>query len=1408
MKTFAKRHGLAATLCALPFAAGANSNDVQPGFFNVYDFTPDCVFCHASSSGETPTASSPFYGRQLLSRINVVDAAVPSFDRNDRNDLRQIYEFLDPTFSPTLRTAGSQSANTSGVTNFAISPSVGNNTIPLVFNGGLTNTGGSTSLRSLTVSSSFSESLTSPSGNTSTLTLALSDSFVRGRSAARSAVFPVVFTPTNSVGFKPVVASTRARNTMNVRFTNLPPIGTSESLSQSTTGRDGAIWLLDVLNNDDDPDSALAAGQTNSPPPQLGCVSSVSTGALALNASGDGLRYTLPSPLPATPQVVSFSYCPIDNEGQEGAVVNSTILLPAVSATDAPDVMDDAFPATEDLDATGDVAINDTTTPAGGALSFRVQEAPANGTVAMASDGSFTYTSALNFNGEDTFTYRADNAAGFAFGTVTMTVAPANDSPVANVTPTQEVNDLVESLVIDLLDPLYVTDIDGDALAVTDVRIGPVTEVFRAPEEIDYDPDALTTVAGSVLTVTPNILQNIDDGDSAEFTVTYDVTDGEDQVSPSITIRIVGVDNELGRQPGLYANSIRERYNEHFAGFDQQGEGACLTCHLPGRVDIDVDFRRDCEQTPAVFNDYGLTLCLDRSVGQGALTNLPERMANAEARFAPRLSLPSAPLQIDETASVGDPIGAPLSVSSAGQNIDGDATRIITYLLTRGPDQSPGQTDLSGNFRISDSGQLSVAPGAALLPGPYPLFVLPVNDAGQKNGAGTQLPGMPGFYPAENPPVVTVFVGAVPAEPNPDEETTLANLPVAIDVLANDGGGTVAAVAIGDAPANGSTAVNSDLTVTYTPAAGFVGTDTFTYVASNTAGTTDPTLVTVNVLTDGAVIARNDAVTTISGAPVMIDVLANDIGAVTAGANLTTLAIDAAPDATTVGTVRVVGQNLEFQAVEAFAGETQITYTATNPGSESTSAVVTVTVLESGSTAISDALTDPELKKVAQSFEQSCALTTDADFLQACVNITAAAVAAEDLAPVMQALRNEEHFVAVDAAQTIARTFGRGLARRISAMRAQGRGGFDLSGLNVSVNGTAIPSQLLQSLAGGVLGFSPDRPADTGDWSLFVSGDISVSDKDDSGRAAGFETTAANMMVGLEYAIDQRRDIGFALGVTNSDTDFNGGGGLKTDAVQASIYGRVDDAFGNGIDFDGFLSFGRLQYESDRRILFTANGTTVDSLALASFDGTYVNFVPTLSFSEQLGRYGDPLGDLKTGTQLQWRLGLDYLRLNIDDYTETGGAGLALSTQSETYDSLQLFLGVNADRPVWLGPRTRAQLRGGVTVYGELLDGARSVTSSFVAAGAGAPAFVVTEDGSSGLGGSLELGLSLFWDPNTLAMDYAFDRSTTGVQTHSFGVEYQHHFGRRARLNLGVQQQFSDTGGDGLNALLEYNLRF
>ena len=84
------------------------------------------------------------------------------------------------------------------------------------------------------------------------------------------------------------------------------------------------------------------------------------------------------------------------------------------------------------LNQTRGVLANDSD-PEGGNLIAAIESQPANGTVSLNPDGTFTYTPAANYFGEDSFQYRATDGNLSSVGTATVTVTPGpNDVPNAN----------------------------------------------------------------------------------------------------------------------------------------------------------------------------------------------------------------------------------------------------------------------------------------------------------------------------------------------------------------------------------------------------------------------------------------------------------------------------------------------------------------------------------------------------------------------------------------------------------------------------------------------------------------------------------------------------------------------------------------------------------------------------------------------------------------------------------------------------------------------------------------------------------------------------------------------------------------------------------------------------------------
>ena len=189
-------------------------------------------------------------------------------------------------------------------------------------------------------------------------------------------------------------------------------------------------------------------------------------------------------------------------------------------------------------------------------------------------------------------------------------------------------------------------------------------------------------------------------------------------------------------------------------------------------------------------------------------------------------------------ANDSDPDGDPLSFSGVSQPAHGRAATGSNGTVTYTPE---------ANYNGGDSFTYTVTDGhGGTATGIVTITVIPVNDA--------------------------------PAAAD-DALVTAEDTAATVAVLENDGdvdGDSVRVTGAG-APAHGSAVLNSNGTITYTPAANYNGPDSFTYAIADGRGAsaTATVSVTVTAVNDGPQAAGDAAITTQDTA-VTVAVLAND----------------------------------------------------------------------------------------------------------------------------------------------------------------------------------------------------------------------------------------------------------------------------------------------------------------------------------------------------------------------------------------------------------------------------------------------------------------------------------------------------------------------------------------------------
>jgi hypothetical protein len=180
---------------------------------------------------------------------------------------------------------------------------------------------------------------------------------------------------------------------------------------------------------------------------------------------------------------------------------------------------------------------------------------------------------------------------------------------------------------------------------------------------------------------------------------------------------------------------------------------------------------------------------------------------------------------------------------------------------------------------------------------------------------------------------VTVTVTVLPPPPpsgSPVSTTTPYGATVGIPLTVS---GIYTAINVVAAPGHGSVTI-SGTTATYTPAPGFFGTDTFTYVVVGPGGTSQVVTVTVIVLPPPPPVGAPASATTPNGAPVTITLSVSGIY---------TSILVATPPAH--GTVAISGSTATYTPAPGFAGVDSFTFVVVGPGGKSQVVTVTITVL-------------------------------------------------------------------------------------------------------------------------------------------------------------------------------------------------------------------------------------------------------------------------------------------------------------------------------------------------------------------------------------------------------------------------------------------------------------------------------
>jgi VCBS repeat-containing protein len=665
---------------------------------------------------------------------------------------------------------------------------------------------------------------------------------------------------------------------------NDPPVASNNS---ATVPEDSFVQI-NVLANDTDVD-----GDT------LAILSFTQGTKGSVTASGAGLLYT---PNLNANGADSFTYTVRD---PAGATATATVSVTITPVNDPPVAVANSVTINEDTSVTISVLANDSDVD-GDALTVSAATQGSHGSVSRQTL-AVIYTPATNYFGTDSFTYTAsDGKGGTAVGTVSVTITPVNDVPVAvnNSAATNEDTPVTVNVLAND------SDADGDPLTITNVTQGLKGTV--------------TVNAGASVTYTPNLNANGSDS------FTYTISDGKGGTrTATVTMTIVAVNDPPNAVSDARTTPEDTAINIAVLANDSEVDGQTLTVTAVtqgtnGSVVLNAD--KTVTYTPG-WNFFGSD-SFTYTVSDGTLTaTATVSISVTDANDPPYAVEDQITLAEDETISFyvlsndSDPEGNTIYVSSVLPAKNGVVSGPgLNHVLTYTP---------KPNFHGED------------------FFVYTVSDTSFGTNSATV---MITVTPVDDAPVA-VNDAATVAEDAPA---------TAVNVLANDtdvDGGTKSVDSVTQ-PANGTVVITGGGTgLTYQPDANFCtpgAPATFTYTLTPD-GSTATVSMTVTC-SDDAPAAVNDVATVNedSGANA-IDVLANDTDP--DGGSISITSVTQPANGTVVITGGGTGLTYQPNANFCTAGAPE-TFTCTlTPGGSSTTVSLTVTCVDDNPTAVADAAT-------------------------------------------------------------------------------------------------------------------------------------------------------------------------------------------------------------------------------------------------------------------------------------------------------------------------------------------------------------------------------------------------------------------------------------------------------------------
>jgi VCBS repeat-containing protein len=585
----------------------------------------------------------------------------------------------------------------------------------------------------------------------------------------------------------------------------------------------------------------------------------------------------------------SFTFKANDGAGDSNT---ATVSITVDQVNDAPVAADQNVSTNEDASRAITLSAVDIE---GDSLTYSILAAPTHGMLTGTAP-NVTYTPELNYSGPDSFTFKAnDGTVDSNTATVSLTVDPINDAPVAgnqNVSTNEDTGKAVT---------LSVIDGDGDSLTYNVVT-----------------PPTNGTLTGTA----PNVVYTPNANYNGPDSFTFKANDGTaDSNTATISITVVAQNDPPVAQGNKTVNVTEDAANTPLgitAPTDSDGDALTITvAAVPNAAKGSV---RLSGGGAAVANGQTLT--------SGQLTGL---------EFDPAANANGAAGTFAYTVSDGNGGSAAQTVTLSITSVN-DAPVATGLDVATNEDTAKGIT-LSATDADGDGLTYSIvaAPTHGMLTGTAPnvTYTPEANYFGPDSFTFKANDGTAD----SNTAAVSITVGPANDAPVAANQNVSTNEDIAkaITLSATDADGNSLTYSVVASPMNGmltGTAPN----VTYTPNANYTGPDSFTFKAND--GTADSNTATVSITVDAvndAPVAANQDVSTNEDTAQAITLAATDVE----GDSLTYSVVAGPANGTLSGTA----PNVTYTPDANYNGPDSFTFKANDGTVDSSTATVTLSVM-------------------------------------------------------------------------------------------------------------------------------------------------------------------------------------------------------------------------------------------------------------------------------------------------------------------------------------------------------------------------------------------------------------------------------------------------------------------------------